>query len=313
MHPALSVIFFTVVSGAGYGLIALTAALDLLGGVPGFTVVDTIATLFIGLVLTTLGLLSSTLHLANPKNAWRAFFRFRTSWLSREGVFAVLFYPLVLAYMAGLWFIGGATQSVWTAVSALLTVVLALVIIFVTSMIYASLRTIPQWNSPLVPANYLLLGLASGGVVLSCIAGFVDAPVETVGQLTLLLVFLAGVSKLVYYFWIGKPSGSTINTALGMTRGQIKMLEAGQSSETFLDREFAYRAPARKLRRLRLVVYVLGFIVPFALLVGLLRTDVVWFAPFAVATILAGLFAERWLFFAEARHTVNLFYGRQQV
>ena len=44
----------------------------------------------------SLGLLSSVLHLANPKNAWRSFSRFRTSWLSREAVFAGRLTPVVL-------------------------------------------------------------------------------------------------------------------------------------------------------------------------------------------------------------------------
>ncbi|MEX0730099.1 MAG: DmsC/YnfH family molybdoenzyme membrane anchor subunit [Aquisalimonadaceae bacterium] len=312
MHPALSVIFFTVVSGAGFGLVALTAALDVLGGVPGLGAQGTLVAVFIGASLAALGLMASTLHLANPKNAWRAFFRFRTSWLSREAVFAVLFYPTVLGYLLGLWFAGSAAQSPWTAVFAVLSMLLALIIVFVTSMIYASLRTIPQWNSPLVPANYLLLSLASGAVLLSCISALAGAPVQTVGTLALLLIFLAGVSKAVYFFWIGKPQGPTINTAVGMTRGQVRLLEAGQSSDSFLDREFGYQAPASKLRRRRLAVYVLAFIMPFVLIVGLLRTDSVVLAPFAVALLLAGLFIERWLFFAEARHTVNLFYGRQQ-
>ena len=98
MHPALSVIFFTVASGAGYGLFVLLAIAHLFGLVD----VDGNTMLWGGvlsLFLITAGLLSSVGHLANPKNAWRAFFRFRTSWLSREGVFAVLFYPFGFFYL----------------------------------------------------------------------------------------------------------------------------------------------------------------------------------------------------------------------
>jgi len=112
MHPALSVIFFTVTAGSGYGLLILLAFARPAGLLPDISPDQIVFTGVFGLVLVTAGLLSSTLHLANPRNAWRSFTRFRTSWLSREAVFAVAFYPLVC-----------------------------------TAMIYASLKTIRQWNS----------------------------------------------------------------------------------------------------------------------------------------------------------------------
>ena len=314
MHPALSVIFFTVASGAGFGLVAVVAALELLGGVPGLGRDGTLFAIGLGVLLATAGLLSSTLHLANPKNAWRAFFRFRSSWLSREGVFSVLFYPVMAVYVLGLWVHGGAEASTWTWVFALLMLVLALATVFTTGMIYASLRTIPQWHNALVPANYLLLGLASGAVLLTAIIGLAGAGAgaAVVGQLALTLVVLAGIAKAVYYYWIGQPQGPSINTAVGLTRGRVRLLESGQSSQTFLDREFGFQPPAALLARLRLVVYVAGFVLPIALLLTLLATGQgAWGLPAAVL-LLGGLLVERWLFFAEARHTVNLFYGQQR-
>src|SRR5690606_42131096 len=42
--------------------------------------------------------LSSTFHLGNPQRAWRALSPWRSSWLSREGVLAILtFVPLVIS------------------------------------------------------------------------------------------------------------------------------------------------------------------------------------------------------------------------
>lgn len=313
MHPALSVIFFTVASGAGFGLVMLTVALGLLGGVPGLGVPGTLAALILGVVLATAGLLASTLHLANPKNAWRAFFRFRTSWLSREAVFSVLFYPCVATYALGLWLTGG-TPAVWAVVAGVLTLLLALATVFATGMIYASLRTIPQWNSPLVPTNYLLLSLASGAVLLTGVTvAFGGAP-AVAAPLALVLLVAAGLAKAVYFFWIGKPQGPSINSAVGVTRASVKLLEAGQSSDSFLNREFSFEAAAARINQLRVVVYVCGFLLPFLLLVALLRTDAASLALALLAPALlgVGLLAERWLFFAEARHVVNLFYGRQQ-
>lgn len=311
MHPALSVIFFTVASGAGFGLVMLTIALDLLGGVPGLPGAGTLAAIIAGVLLATLGLLASTLHLANPKNAWRAFFRFRTSWLSREAVFSVLFFPCVMLYALGLWLTGGSMMW-WSAIAGILAMLLALATVFTTGMIYASLRTIPQWNSPLVPANYLLLGLASGAVLLTALTVAFGGSAEIVAMMALGLLVIAGIAKSVYYFWIGKPQGPTLNTALGITRSRIKMLEPGQSSDSFLNREFSFQAAAERILQLRLVVYLCGFILPFVMLVVLLRTDVAILALLAPLVVIGGLLAERWLFFAEARHVVNLYYGRQQ-
>jgi sulfite dehydrogenase (quinone) subunit SoeC len=311
MHPALSVIFFTVASGAGFGLVMLTIALHLLGGVPGLSGSGTLAAILTGIVLATLGLLASTLHLANPKNAWRAFFRFRTSWLSREAVFSVLFYPCVLLYALGLWLTDGGLTW-WSAIAGLLAMLLALATVFTTGMIYASLRTIPQWNSPLVPANYLLLGLASGAVLLTALTVAFGGSADRVAMMALGLLVIAGIAKCVYYFWIGKPQGPTINTALGITRSRIRMLEPGQSSDSFLNREFSFQAAADRLRQMRVIVHLCGFILPVVMLVGVVQTDIAILALLAPLVVIGGLLAERWLFFAEARHVVNLYYGRQQ-
>ena len=77
MKPAFSVIFFTVASGAGLGLL-IWLALLLLAGAP----IDPRAfrrVLWVAACLVTAGLLSSTLHLANPKHAWQSFRRFGSS------------------------------------------------------------------------------------------------------------------------------------------------------------------------------------------------------------------------------------------
>jgi DMSO reductase anchor subunit len=311
MHPALSVIFFTVLSGAGFGLVIIAALLSLLAPQIAGTGA-TVAAGALGLVLATAGLLASTLHLANPKNAWRAFSRFRSSWLSREAVFSVAFYPFAVLWLAGLWFPQLMAPAL-VAVAAVVTVVLALATIFSTGMIYASLRSIPTWHSPLVPTNYLLLSFASGSLLMTVVAAVAGTTGREIAGLTLVLLALAGVGKAVYYYWIGRPRGPSINTATGMTRGQVRLLESGQSSRTFLDKEFRHSVSAQRLLRLRLVVGVVGFLIPIALVAVMLRVEMVALALLAMVAAFAGLAVERWLFFAEARHVVNLFYGQQRV
>lgn len=309
MHPAFSVLFFTVMSGAGYGLITLMV----IGHLTGMAMLQDASVLLsagaVSLVLITLGLLSSTLHLANPKNAWRAFSRFKTSWLSREAVFAVLFYPFALAYL-GLVYLSEGQASFLVVVVGLLAATLAMVTLFCTSMIYASLKTIRQWNSSLTPINYLALGLMSGTVILAAIATIVgDTAPSHLYVIAIGLVVLGAAVKLTYLFWIGKPAGSTINTATGFTQASVRLLDQGHTANGFLNNEFGYTVTANNLFVLRVIMLVLTFLAPFAMLVG---NDQLLVIPAAIS-MLAGLLLERWLFFAEARHVVRLFHGDQTV
>lgn len=312
MHPAFSIIFFTVASGAGFGLVTITSALHLLGGLAGLPMWGVLTAMALGVALAGLGLLSSTLHLASPQNAWRAFSRFRTSWLSREAVLAALFFPIALLYMLGLWLTDGIGFW-WSQLAGTVALVLAVATVFTTGMIYASLKTIPQWNSPLVPANYLLLSFASGAAILAAITALFGGAVQLVAVIALCALVVAALTKSVYYFWIGKPQGPTINSALGVMRSRIQMLEPGQSSDSFLNKEFSFEAAIGKIMRMRWAVYLLAFLIPVLMLLLVLSIGWVSLAVIAPVLVLTGLMAERWLFFAEARHVVNLYYGRQQV
>ena len=265
MHPAFSVIFFTVASGAGFGLFSLLFIADTfkLGG--GFSQDQLVAGGLMSLGLIIFGLLSSTFHLANPKNAWRAFSRFRTSWLSREGVFAVAFMPLALIYLASIMF----DAPLWLRESTgLLAAVLAWITVFSTGMIYACLKTIRQWNTPLVPANYLALGYSSGSLLL--LLGAVIAGLDTTPYIAMsaLIVSIAAVLKAIYYFWIRDPGLSpTINTATGLTRAKVKLLDTGHTHGTFLTQEFGYQLARSQASLLKVLVFVIGFGLPGLMLV----------------------------------------------
>ncbi len=266
---------------------------------------------FIALGLIIFGLLSSTFHLANPKNAWRAFNRFRTSWLSREGVFAVMFMPLALIYLASIWF----EAPTWLRdTSGFLAAILAWITVFSTGMIYACLKTIRQWNTPLVPANYLALGYASGSLLL--LLGAVVSGLDTLPYIAMsaLIMSIAAVLKAIYYFWIGSPGLSpTINTATGLTRAKVKLLDTGHTHGTFLTQEFGFQIARQKAGLLKVVVFVLGFALPGLMLVWVFNQHGGQMAAIvAVVAGLVGASVERWLFFAEARHVVNLYHGAQR-
>lgn len=309
MHPAFSVIFFTVSSGAGFGLFALLYLADLLKLGGGLAPQQVWVAGAIALVLIIAGLLSSVGHLANPKNAWRAFSRWRTSWLSREGVFAVAFFPFAFGYM-GLSFLDLGLEGLRLALGALATL-LAWITVFSTSMIYACLKTIRQWNTPLVPANYLALGHYTGALILMLVAARGDVELAPYYFLVLAFLVAAAFLKGLYYFWIGSPVAvSTINTATGFTRAQVKLFDAGHTHGTFLTQEFGFQLARRWALALRVVVFLAGFVIPFLWLVQA-GPQAGGGAGVALVALL-GVLAERWLFFAEARHVVNLYHGAQR-
>ena len=308
MHPAFSVLIFTVTSGAGYGLLAWLGAGQLLGYTQGFIVAQQLTLGIVAMVLISIGLASSTMHLANPKNAWRSFSRFRTSWLSREAVFAILLYPVAALYAAAIFL-------QWPSINLLagLSIILALVTLFTTSMIYASLKTIRQWNTPMVPALFMAYALISGGSLFLAVNSFFGALNYQLLAVVIGLVLITLALKLVYFFWQGKPQGATIQTATGFSQASVRLLDAGHSAPTFLNREFGYQVAADLLLRLRIVMTLVTFIVPLGLFYwvfdGAGRTELLAVAWFAM---MAGLLLERWLFFAEARHVVRLYQGEQR-
>lgn len=311
MHPAFSIIFFTVTAGAGYGVVAVTALMSV--GVGGARIAsgELLVSAAAGLVAVTAGLCASSLHLANPKNAWRAFSRFRTSWLSREAILAVVFYPVALIWIVSVW-LQWASGAV--AVFALLTIVAALATVFATAMIYACLRTIPQWHTSLTPANYVLMSLMIGFLGLGSSLAFGDVALRPLLWSTLLSVITAGVAKLAYYVKFSLPSGPTISDATGFKNAPVRLLDVGHSSGTFLTEEFGFRVSRGTLMILRILTVTLAFLVPAgAVWLVLGGSKAAMALPAALISAYLGLLIERWLFFAEARHVVNLYHGAQRV
>lgn len=312
MHPALSVIFFTVTAGSGYGLLILLAFARPAGLLPDISPDQIVFTGVFGLVLVTAGLLSSTLHLANPRNAWRSFTRFRTSWLSREAVFAVAFYPLALAWLITEWFSGNTLAS---NVLGFLSAALAVVVFICTAMIYASLKTIRQWNTRLVPALFLLLALVVGALLLMCAGALSGLELGRLATLAVILIVVTAILKFIYFKVIGAPAGPTMNSALNFTQASMRLLDVGHSGDTFHTREFGHQVARARLFWARIACFALAFALPvLALLISWPGDSGAKLAMTLLAALSAylGVFVERWLFFAEARHVVNLYHGAQR-
>jgi DMSO reductase anchor subunit len=309
MHPAFSVIFFTTASGAGYGLLALVGILAPLGFLPadrgfGFTV------LALGLGLITAGLLSSTAHLGHPERAWRAFSQWRSSWLSREGVLSLAAY--VPAAVLGIgWVFFGRLDGI-VAAAGVATAILAAITVYCTAMIYASLKPIHAWHNSWVARVYAALALLTGVLWLNALIHVWNAASPWLGVLAAASTVLGLVVKERYWSFIDTTQGpSTPESATGL-KGKVAFLDGPHTEANYLLREMGYAVARKHSIKLRRVARIFGFALPLVLtLLALVTGGTVA----TVATLLAavagmlGVLVERWLFFAEAKHTVTLYYG----
>ena len=304
MKPALSVIFFTVSSGAGLGLLVWLLIASLMADHIRMDALTFYKGAAIAALLITAGLISSTLHLANRKNAVYSLTRWRTSWLSREGLLAIALYPLAALHLYAL--DNGLPQV--TPVTLWLLVALAIAIMFCTGMIYGCLKTIPRWNTWMTPAKYVLFGLMSGAVLLPAVLSLRPAEVGPAGK-PMMAILLLAIGMVFYVAYLLKHPRKThrINDALGFREGNVRLLDAGHSHGTFLTNEFGFVLAREQARLLRWVAIIGGFVLPL-----LLCYFTKWFWAASVICLI-GLLVERWLFFAEAEHVVRLYHGQQRV
>ncbi|MEQ1696029.1 MAG: DmsC/YnfH family molybdoenzyme membrane anchor subunit [Hyphomicrobiaceae bacterium] len=314
MHPAYSVILFTTASGAGYGLLVWLAVSALLVRIipPGMT--PALVAFGTAFALITVGLMSSTLHLGRPERAWRAMSQWRTSWLSREGVLAIITYPiaglLALAWMYGF---GG---PILTGLLALATIASAVATLWCTGMIYASLPTVRAWHMPLVAPIYVVLGLATGGVLHNLIGTLLLGTMPVLPTAAA-LVALAVAWFLKSNYWESIDSAARTYTAESATGlggyGKVRSLDPPHSRANFVMREMGYEVARKHALKLRRLVMLALFAIPAGCLVLSLLTGAgmpVLLALIAAASAAVGVATERWLFFAEAEHVVVLFYGK---
>ncbi len=307
MHPAYSIIFFTTASGFGYGLAAVLGM-----GVLDPSLGTTKAAYFFALALISTGLMSSALHLGNPQRAWRAFSQWRSSWLSREGVMAIItFVPLC----ASAWLsIFEDRHVMWIGLAG---AALALVTVYCTSMIYASLKSIQAWHTPLTSVSYILFAIA-GGLSLACAFAALEG-VLTRYLLLSAMVALAG-AWVAKFIWRGRMENerplSTPESATGLGGiGKVRLLDPPHMTSNYLTSEMGYRVARKHAAKLAAIAMGFGGAIPVglfgvAMVLPVSATIGNTIVLSALAFHILGVVVERWLFFAEARHAVMNYYGR---
>jgi DMSO reductase anchor subunit len=311
MHPAFSVVFFTTATGAGYGLLALLGVSFAVGALAPDRWLGFVA-LGLALALITAGLLSSTLHLGHPERAWRAFSQWRSSWLSREGIASVVTYLPAGIFGIG-WIILGRTDG-YVTVAGLVAALSALVTVFATGMIYASLKPVAEWHSRFTVPGYLIYAVMTGAVLLNAILHLFAGETRMAGILAALTIVAGWGWKVATWRHNDMLVPlSTANSATGLKGGTVRSIEWPHTEENYVLKEMGFRIARKHAARLRRLVHLLAFALPLVavvtslLIAGGIGTTA---AVLAVLAQMPGMLAERWLFFAEAKHTVTLFYGR---
>ncbi len=305
MHPAVSIIFFTVTSGAGFGMIAL---LGLGFPMPEGWLAAFLVSALAG-VLAVAGLISSTLHLGHPERALLAFTQWPTSWLSREGVLAVATMVAFGIYVLVWMVTGSRVLLLGIAIAAL-----AVATIYSTAMIYGQLRTVPAWHTGLTPAVYLGFAFAS-----ALLAATAVGAATALGPLPLVVIAILAVvvAWAIKFAWWRRAETATLASigagtgpATGLSSlGTVRPFEPPHTGPTYLTREMVHRIGRKHARVLRIIAVVLGGAIPIGLaLLGWLGLPTPLWAGLAFAAMISGLFVERWLFFAEAEHSVAAYY-----
>ncbi len=290
MHPAPSVIIFTVFSGLGFGLLFWLGL-----GMPAVTGTNAFVFFTIAYLLAVGGLVASAFHLGHPERALLAFTQWRSSWLSREAWASVTTLVIMAVYGAGLVFADMAIAPLgWLGAA------LCLATVITTSMIYTQMKTVPRWHHWSTPALFIALSLGGGALL--------------AGQIGFALPLLAlGAALQLFCWWDGDTrlsrAPSTIETATGLGHiGTVRSFEAPHTGTNYLLREMVHVVGRKHAQRLRAIALTLGFALPIFLLLLPFNHA---FAALAVLSHLVGITAARWLFFAQAEHVVGFYYGKR--
>jgi sulfite dehydrogenase (quinone) subunit SoeC len=323
MHPAFSVIFLTTLIGVGQGLfLALFSAqtyteLNLLPAVENSSSFFGNGAL-IALVLLVAGLISSIFHLGHPERAWRAASQWRTSWLSRE----VLALPLMMGvtFIYTVMHLGGfddvfistaSNQFTYSLLVGVLGVIAVFILFICTAMIYACIKFLQEWSSPLTVINYILLGTASGFTLATAFSSYYNVPEITkfYGVWAIILTVAAFITRSASLIRNSRIKyKSNAQSAIGIRHNNIVQKSQGAMGGSFNTREYFHGKTAFFLKSIKWLFMMLVFPLPVLLLSAAMGegNSQVLVAAFVIQYI--GLIAERWYFFAQAKHPQNIYY-----
>ncbi len=322
MHPAFSVIFLTTLIGAGQGLFLALYTGQLYSVFKLLPEQDSVHFYalgsFIALLLLMAGLVSSFFHLGRPERAWRSAARWRTSWLSREVIAlpafmgAVAIWGLIhyLGWNPVLVTLGRGTQIDLSLLVGGVTTLLCFTLFLFTGMIYACIKMLQEWATPLTTINYTLLGGASGFILATAFAAIHGAGmVNFFAGWSIILTLLAFATRSASLLRNARlRHKSTLETAIGIRHAKIEQKAQGAMAGSFNTREYFHGASKRKYKSIKWLFLVLVFPLPLLILSLGLGTQSAALFVLAFLVQYVSLLLERWFFFAQANHPQNLYY-----
>jgi len=322
MHPAFSVIFLTTLIGVGQGLFLALYTGQLYSVIKVLPVQDSPGFYGYGsllaLVFLAAGLVASFFHLGRPERAWRSAARWKTSWLSREVIVLPAFMGTTFIY--AMIHISGWNPVLFSLSEAFIVdlslfigainTVLAFALFICTAMIYACVKFLQEWSSPLTVVNYTLLGMASGFALSTVFASYVESDlINFYGGWAITLTVMAFITRSASLIRNSQIKyKSNLSTAIGIRHTNIKQKAQGSMGGSFNTREYFHGAKPALFKSIKWIFLILVFIVPVTLMSSALASNI--FILFALAFVVQyiGLIAERWFFFAQANHPQNLYY-----
>ncbi|MCW8922562.1 MAG: dimethyl sulfoxide reductase anchor subunit [Gammaproteobacteria bacterium] len=322
MHPAFSVIFLTTLIGAGQGMFLalytgqIYSVFNLVPGQDSHTFYGYGSLL--ALIFLAMGLLASFFHLGHPERAWRSAAKWRTSWLSREVIVLPSFMGMTfiygLAHFTGynpvLFSISDVYVVDLTLLLGFLATGLAFLLFLCTAMIYACIKFLQEWATPLTVVNYTLLGLASGFTLATVFASYAGIQlVSFYAGWAITLTVIAAITRTASLLRNSriKPK-STMTSAIGIRHTKIQQKSRGFMAGSFNTREYFHNVSAALFKSIKWIFPILVFILPVIILSSGMATNSFAIYAFAFAVQYVGLIAERWFFFAQANHPQNLYY-----
>lgn len=330
MKPPLTLLLFTVLLGASSGVVFGVALLLTYMAAHGATPLEVPAMsgLIAAFLLTAFGNLAAFFHLHNRQPMFLVGRGMKTSWISREGLTAGL-YTAALALALILWL--GGNPPAWAREPLIWVVtVLGFVAVFTTGMLYATIKAIPLWNTPLTLQLFTLYGILSGlGVEAgwfgtSNLAGTWGA-VQT-GSMKLLLgvgILTAALSAALKGWQLSQfremtvGSGQELRMGAGISipgMGPVRIVDTGVTAGPYdIQPQITRRMSSQRRKQMETGMFLLAFILPgLVYVIGLVAFGAGSAAALSLVfdasalAILVGMFMERWLFFANANHTSRI-------
>ncbi len=322
MHPAFSVIFLTTLIGAGQGLFLALYTGQL------YSVFNVLPTQnsqqfyalgsLLALIFLIAGLVSSFFHLGHPERAWRSAAMWRTSWLSREVIVLPAFigttaiYGLVHYFNLNpvLFSISGTFNVDVSLLIGAIDTALAFLLFVCTGMIYACIKFLQEWASPLTVINYTLLGTASGFTLATLFATAIHSElVSFYAGWAIIITLMAFISRSISLIRNTRIKyKSSLATAIGIRHSRIQQKSRGFMAGSFNTREYFHGASRLFMKNIKWLFILLVFVLPLLLLsMGLSQASITVFLLAFVSQYI-GLLVERWFFFAQANHPQNLYY-----